>query len=824
LTHAVALIGIPLTAPFAFIRKSVLSATTNQTHRSSDGKAEDTAGNTPRRSDFVRDIVAADLGAGKYQGVVTRFPPEPNGFLHIGHAKSICLNFGIAQDFNGHCHLRMDDTDPTKEDVSYVNSIQEDIQWLGFAWGQTLYYASDYFDQFYACALQLIKEGKAYVDSLNEQEIREYRGTVTAAGKESPYRARSITENLDLFERMRAGAFPDGAHVLRAKADMANPNMKMRDPLLYRIRHAHHYRTGDKWCIYPMYDFAHPISDALEKITHSICTLEFENNRELYDWVLTQCGFQEPRPHQYEFARLNLNYAVMSKRKFLELVEKKFVSGWDDPRMPTISGLRRRGYTSEAIRQFCDDIGVAKANSTVDMAQLEFAIRDDLNRKVPRVLAVLHPLKVVIENYPAEKSETLDAALYPYDVPKEGSRALPFERELYIEQEDFLENPPAGYFRLTPGGEVRLRHAYIIKCEQVIKDASGQVIELRCSYDPQTRSGDSKAIERKVKGTIHWVPANHAKKMTVRLYDRLFNTESPSGPEDLNPHSLETITSAYVEPWVAEAEPGSRFQFERQGYFYLDPTDYKPGDKANQLVFNRIVSLKDSWAKAQKSDAAAKSAVPDKTGSAKTESAGSVKVAAKPDHSTGAKTATSAPLSAEQEQRANGYREQLKLTEEEARLIAADDTLSQFFEATVAKHDNPPAIANWIVNELLRKLKETSIAALPFGPKALAELVSLIDNGTISGKIAKELFADMLKSGGSPTALVEQKGLKQISNADELAPIVDKVLAANPDNVAKYKEGRSNLFGFFVGQVLKETQGRANPQLVTELVQAKLSQ
>jgi glutaminyl-tRNA synthetase len=789
------------------LKESTLSAITNQTLHSPGGST--------RRSDFVRDIVENHLKTGKYSGVVTRFPPEPNGFLHIGHAKSICLNFGIAQDFTGRCHLRMDDTDPTKEDTFYVNSIMEDVRWLGFDWGKNMYYASDYFPKFHEYAVKLIQEGKAYVDSLNEQEIRQYRGTVTEPGKPSPYRDRSVQENLDLFERMRAGEFLDGAHVLRGKIDMANPNMKMRDPLLYRIRHAHHYRTGDQWCIYPMYDFAHPISDALEGITHSICTLEFENNRELYDWVLDACGFAEPRPHQYEFARLNLNYAVMSKRKFLELVDKKFVSGWDDPRMPTISGLRRRGYTPEAIRQFCEDIGIAKANSTVDMAQLEHAIRNDLNPKVPRVMAVLKPLKVVIENYPEGKTETLDASLYPHDVPLEGSRPVPFEREIYIEQDDFMENPPKGYFRLTPGGEVRLRHAYIIQCKDVIKDASGQVVELRCTYDPQTRSGDPNAVERKVKGTIHWVPANQAKPVTARLYDRLFNIENPEGIEDLNPHSLETLNNVYVEPWVADSKPGSRFQFERQGYFYLDPVDSKDG----ALVFNRIVSLKDSWAKAQQDSPPAKPA----SAPAKTKSAEAAKSTAKPaKESKPAKEATPS-LSPEQEKRATRYKDIYKLSDDEARLMAQDEALGKFFESAVATHNNPTGIANWIVNELLRELKEKPIDALPFAPAQLAELIALQDNDTISGKIAKDVFTDMLQSGGSPAQIVEQKGLKQITNAAELAPIVDKILAANPDNVAKYKEGRTNLFGFFVGQVLKETGGRANPKLVNDLVKSKLS-
>jgi len=476
--------------------------------------------------DFIRTVVNEDMRTGRYDGkVITRFPPEPNGYPHIGHAKSISLNFGLALEYGGRCHLRMDDTNPTTEDEEYVRALQDAVHWLGFDWGKHLYYASDYFPQLYAFAEQLILDGKAYVDSLNEEEIREYRGTVTEPGRESPYRNRSVEENLDLFRRMRAGEFADGAHVLRGKGDMASPNMKMRDPLFYRIRHAHHYRTGDEWCIYPMYDFAHPLSDAIEGVTHSICTLEFENNREIYNWLADNL-LEEPRPHQYEFARLNLDYTIMSKRKLLQLVQENHVNGWDDPRLSTIAGLRRRGVTPEAIRAFCDKIGVSKANSRVDIALLDHCIRDDLNTKAPRVMAVLRPLKVVITNYPAGQAEALEASFWPRDVPKEGSRPVPFARELYIEQDDFMENPPKGFHRLVPGGEVRLRYAYIITCDDVIKDAEGNVLELRCSYAPESRGGA--AVDgRKVKGTIHWVSAAHAVPVEVRLYDRLFTTSNP---------------------------------------------------------------------------------------------------------------------------------------------------------------------------------------------------------------------------------------------------------------------------------------------------------
>jgi glutaminyl-tRNA synthetase len=547
-------------------------------------------------SNFLRTIVTDDLRTGKHARVVTRFPPEPNGYLHIGHAKSICINFGLAAEFGGTCHLRFDDTNPTKEDVEYVDSIQTDVRWLGFDWGTNLFYASDYFERLYDYALQLIKDGKAYVDSLSADEIRAYRGTLTEPGRDSPYRTRSVAENLDLFTRMRAGEFPDGTHVLRAKIDMASPNLTLRDPTLYRIRHATHHRTGDRWCIYPLYDFTHCLSDATEGITHSICTLEFENNRPLYDWVLDQLPVP-CHPQQIEFARLNLNYTVMSKRKLLKLVEGDYVNGWDDPRMPTISGLRRRGYTPEAIRDFCEKIGVARRDSTVDLGMLEHSIREDLNARAPRVMAVVRPLRLVIENYPEGEVEEIDAVNNPED-PAAGTRRLPFSRTLYIERDDFREQPPPKFFRLTQGREVRLRYAYIIKCVGVVKDASGEVVELRCTYDPETRSG-SPAAARKVKATLHWVSAPHALDAEVRLYDRLFTVEDPEAGKDgadylslLNPDSLERVTSAKLEPSLAAATQGSRYQFERQGYFCVDP-DSRDG----ALVFNRTVTLRDTWAK-----------------------------------------------------------------------------------------------------------------------------------------------------------------------------------------------------------------------------------
>jgi glutaminyl-tRNA synthetase len=553
--------------------------------------------NSSPPSDFIREIIDEHMRTNRFQGrVATRFPPEPNGYLHIGHAKSVCLNFGIAEQYKSTCNLRMDDTDPAGESLEYVESIINDVHWLGFDWKDRLFYASDYFEQLYQFAVQLIKAGKAYVCSLSADEIREQRGTLTKPGKESPHRNRSIEENLDLFTRMRAGEFEDGAHVLRAKIDMASPNITMRDPVLYRIKRAAHYRTGMKWCIYPMYDFAHCLSDSLEKITHSICTLEFENNRPLYDWILDQLNVDD-HPQQIEFARLNLSYTILSKRRLIELVVKEYVTGWDDPRMPTIAGMRRRGYTPEAIQNFCDRIGVAKNDSLIDVTLLEHCVRDDLNEKAPRVMAVLNPLRVVIKNYPEGQTEEFDSPYHPQN-PGMGSRKVPFSKILYIEKEDFLENPPKKFYRLAPDREVRLRYGYFIKCVNVVKDPkTGEVVELHCTYDPETRSGFA-PDGRKVDATIHWVSAEHCLPAEVRLYDRLFKVPNPMGGDSdftnyLNPKSLDTLKSCRVEPSLANASPGSRFQFERLGYFCADLKDSQPG----RLVFNRIVTLRDTWAK-----------------------------------------------------------------------------------------------------------------------------------------------------------------------------------------------------------------------------------
>lgn len=557
-------------------------------------------------TDFIRGIVIADLGTGKYDGrVVTRFPPEPNGYLHIGHAKAICLSFGVATEFGGACHMRFDDTNPTREDVAYVDSILEDVRWLGYDWGEHLYFASDYFDRLYEFAVELIKLGLAYVDSLTAEEIRQYRGTLTEPGQNSPHRGRSIEENLDLFERMREGDFEDGSHVLRAKIDMTSPNLNMRDPTLYRIRKVAHHRTGDKWQMYPMYDFAHALSDSIERITHSLCTLEFEGHRPLYDWFLDSLNVYHSQ--QTEFARLKLTYTVLSKRKLRALVEGGYVSGWNDPRMPTLSGFRRRGYTPKAIRNFCDEIGIAKRDSVTELALLEHCLREDLNQRAPRVMAVLNPLKVVLTNYPDQQVEEFDAIINPED-PQMGTRKVPFSKVLYIDRDDFLEDPPGRFFRLAPGREVRLRYAYYITCVDVIKNDSGEIVELHCTYDPESKGGSS-PDGRRVRGTLHWVSASHAVAAEVRLYENLFLKADPDDDSDgteftdnLNPDSLETLTNCWVEPGLLAASPGSIFQFERQGYFCVDSVDSKP----EHLVFNRTVSLRDSWAKIAQNQGRAK--------------------------------------------------------------------------------------------------------------------------------------------------------------------------------------------------------------------------
>jgi glutaminyl-tRNA synthetase len=686
----------------------------------------------------------------------------------------------------------MDDTNPTTEDTVYVEALKDAVSWLGFNYNGNVKYTSDYFEQLYIWAQKLIKMGKAYVDSLSEDEIREYRGTVKKAGKRSKYANRSVEENLELLERMKNGEFKDGEHVLRAKIDMSSPNMKMRDPLLYRIRVHEHFRTGNEWSIYPMYDFAHCLSDYIEGITHSFCTLEFENNRELYDWIIEALELEPPRPYQYEFARLNINYTVMSKRKLLELVEGNYVNGWDDPRLPTIAGLRRRGYTPESILNFCESIGVAKANSVVDVAQLEFAIRDDLNKKVPRVMAVLNPLKVVIENY--EGSEELEASLYPNDVPKEGTRALPFGREIYIDRSDFNENPQKGYFRLTPNQPVRLKFAYIIECTDVIKDSNGEIVEIRAKYYKNSKSGsDTSGI--KVKSAIQWVEANSAIKAEVRVYDRLFNKENPKGIEDLNPDSLKVVTDALIEPWIIKSNE-ERFQFEREGNFFKEPIDYSK----EKPVFNKIVSLKDSWAKKEQ----------------KKPKQEPKKRAPKPKQS--AKESDIAPMNEQEEAIFNNLLKEFNLKKEVANTLAREEKLLEFFKEAIGYEKVPTLIANLVTNEVARELKKSDIKDLKYTPKDIATLAKLIDNETISTKIAKDIYKIMSQSGQCPQEIVKEEGLEQMNNPESIKIIIEGVIEENQENYQKYKSGNQKLFGFFVGQVLKKSGGTANPKLTNELL------
>ena len=748
-----------------------------------------------KRKDFLRKIVEEDLKSGKFKEVVTRFPPEPNGYLHIGHAKSISINFGIAKDYNGKCNLRMDDTNPTTEDMAYVEAIKDAVSWLGFKWDGDVKYTSNYFDKLYDYAVELIKMGKAYVDSISEEEMKELRGTVTTPGKRSKWANRSIEENLELFKRMRDGEFKDGEHVLRAKIDMASPNMKMRDPLLYRIRHAHHFRTGNKWPIYPMYDFAHPLSDYIEGVTHSICTLEFENNREIYDWLLETLNLKPPRPHQHEFARLNINYTVMSKRKLLELVQNGIVNGWDDPRMPTIAGLRRRGYTPESILNFCEQVGVAKANSIVDVAQLEFAIRDDLNKKAPRVMCVMEPLKVTITNY--EGKEKIDAPYFPADVGKEGSRELEFSNTIYIDRSDFEENPPKGYYRLTPNQPVRLKHAYIIECQEIIKDENGKIVEIKAKYYPNSKSGsDTSGI--KVKSAIQWVEANSAKEAELRIYDRLFKEELPKGIEDINPNSLKIIKGALVEPWVIKSNE-ERFQFERIGYFYKEPKDYTK----EHPVFNQIVALKDSWAKKKK---------PKQKQEEKKE----------PKEQRKDSSGEMAKLNEQEQKKFEHYIKEFNLSKQIANIFARDEVLENFFKEAIKEYSGAITVANLVANEVAKELKEKNLEELNFSPKDIANLAKLIDDEVISNKIAKDVFEIMKKESKEPLKIIKERNLEQINNPKELQEIINRVIANNAQNAQKYKEGNQKLFGFFVGQVLKETNGRANPKLTNELLKKSL--
>jgi glutaminyl-tRNA synthetase len=767
-----------------------------------------------RGSNFIKDIIRADNAAGTFDGrVVTRFPPEPNGYLHIGHAKAICVNFGLATEFGGVCHLRFDDTNPVTEDTEFVEAIKDDLRWLGFDWGDKLFFASDFFQEMYDLAEGLIRDGHAYICMHSEEAFRtELRGTVTEKGKESPGRLRSVEGNLDLFRCMKAGEFEDGHCVLRARLDMGSPNMKMRDPALYRIKKATHHRTGDDWCIYPMYDYAHPLEDALEDVTHSLCTLEFDNNRALYNWVIEHTAVTE-RPRQYEFARLAIDTIVTSKRKLKRLVDAGHVTGWDDPRMSTIRGLRRRGVPAAAIRNFCERVGLAKVNSMVELATLNHAIRDALNHEAPRVMAVIDPVEVQIDTYPKGDVEWLDASLWPHDVPKEDSRKIPFTRRILIEREDFQENPEKGFKRLAPGREIRLRYGYFITCTSVSKDpTTGEIRRIHATHDPATRGGAAQN-GRKVKGTIHWVSATESVPATVRLINPLFTVDNPDAEGGdyahlLNPESMVVHKHARVEPSIAEARPEVPYQFERLGYFVRDNT-------LEGLVFNRTVPLKDSRPRVPRTETTAPTqpTLPQPSDDDRR------------PRKRRAKSEILAELYASDPElaaRAERYTEALGLSEGDATTLTSDRALSDFFDAALTAHDNAPGIANWVVNAVRGAAKNSGLEALPFDPAAIAQLVALIDDGTVSSKGAKSVFSTLSTEGGIPAEIVAHLGLAQLTRPDQIAPLVDQVIADNPTQLAQYRDGNPRLFGFFVGQVIKASGGRANPEIVNTLLRERL--
>jgi glutaminyl-tRNA synthetase len=767
----------------------------------------------PTPKNFLAEIVEADLRTGRVRGpVVTRFPPEPNGFLHIGHSKSILLNFGLARSYGGRTHLRFDDTNPVTEETEYVEAIEHDVRWLGGDWGTHLYYASDYFDRMYACAERLIEQGDAYVDHQTQEQIREGRGSFERPGVNSPFRGRSVAENLDLFRRMRAGEFPDGACVLRGKIDMTHANVLMRDPLLYRIRHAHHHRTGDAWCIYPMYDFAHPLEDAFEGVTHSICTLEFESNRELYDWVLDHLGPWDPRPHQYEFARLALGYTVMSKRKLLQLVNEGRVSGWDDPRMPTVAGMRRRGVTAEALRDFADLIGVAKNNSLVDIGKFEYAIRGDLEARSPRALAVLSPLPVTLSNWPEGKVETLEIPWWPGEPERGGTPPVPFSRELLIERDDFAEEPPKDWKRLAPGREVRLAGAYVIRCEEVVKGPGGAPTSLRCSVDLASRGGEGGA--RRVGGTIHWVDAARSAPAEVRLYDRLFKVEQPDAEasfvEALNPDSLAVASGARVEPALREAAPGTWYQFLRQGYFFVDPIDSKPGAP----VWNRTMTLKDTWAR----QAAAKPAAPRATREKKPGPAD----AAAPRKTRAEFRAEARAADPRLMERYTFFMKDLGLSQDEADLLSGDAATMAYFEAALAAKAKPATVARWLLNDLAGLAGDRVVTTLPLSGGAFGRFAELVDAGRLTAAAAKTLLADLVANGGEPEARLGALGLEKVEDPGAVEAAIAKVLESHAAEVARYRAGEKKLFGVLVGAAMKATGGAADAATVRQVLTKKL--
>ena len=766
--------------------------------------------------DFIRSMISRDLRTGKYDGrVVTRFPPEPNGFLHIGHAKSICLNFGLAEEHaGGVCHLRLDDTNPDTEKAEFVEAMKRDIRWLGFDWGEHLYHASDYFEQLYRYALVLVDKGLAYVDSSTEEEIRERRSSVIRPGVDSPWRDRSREENRDLFRRMRAGEFPDGSHVLRARIDMGHPNMVMRDPLLYRIRHAHHYRQGDDWPIYPMYDFAHCLSDSVERVTHSLCTLEFENNREIYDWLLKHVDAPVPRPEQTEFAPLVLDYVITSKRKLKELVRTGHMRGWDDPRMPTLAGLRRRGVTPEAIRTLCDMVGVARSQSRVDFGKFEFAVRDDLNRRAPRAFCVLDPLKVVLANWPAGDEEIFEAPCMPGDGGAAGTRALPFGREIYIDRQDFAERPPPGFHRLRPGGEVRLKYAYVIRCDEVVRDEGGRVIELRCSVDRATRGGVAPR-GRRVRGIIHWLKADRAVRAEVRLIDRMFVVPEPP-PDDivgaLNPDSERIVADALVEPGLAATPPGTHYQFERHGYFFSDPVD----SREDRLVFNRTVTMRDTWgARMRKGDVAEDGSRPAvDRGSDAGDGAGRERQPT-PEQS----------LRSDEDRRRFRELVALGVTEAAAASLVRSDAALALFEAARERYSEGAAsIAGWLVNDVARLIGSEAEADVDrLGPAALAGLVRAVDTGDLSHRQGRTVLAALLTRGGLFEEARAAADLAEIDDEGTLRTMLEGLVEQFPDKAAAFRNGRAGLLGFFVGQVMRQTRGKADPKAASRLAEAILS-
>lgn len=767
-----------------------------------------TSESSPR--DFLRDLVASDLASGKHRTVVTRFPPEPNGYPHIGHAKSICLNFDVAAEFGGVCNLRFDDTNPETEDQEYVDAICEDVRWLGYDWGDRLTFASDYFERLYEWARQLIRAGRAYVCELDEAGIREFRGTAFEPGRPSPWRDRPAEESLELLDRMRRGEVADGAMTLRAKIDMGASNMKMRDPLLYRVRRAEHYRTGTEWSIYPMYDFAHCLEDAIEGVTHSFCTLEFENNREIYDWLLEAVDLPHPRPEQTEFARLNLSYTVLSKRKLLELVREGIVDGWDDPRMPTLRGLRRRGVPPEAIRNLVNKVGVTRVNSVVDIEHLEYEVRDWLNTRAPRVLGVLRPLAVVVTNWDENRIEWLDAPSYPHDVPAEGSRPLPFSRRLWIERDDFRRDPPKKFRRLAPGREVRLRHAWILRCDEVVEDENGEVTELRCSIDPSSLED-----ARRVPGTIHWVAASHAVPAEVRLYDRLFADPEPDrgkgGPpftDFLHPASLEVLSDAVLEPSILETGVGAAFQLERHGYFVLDADS-----TAEHPVLNRTVGLRDTWAKVRD----------DRDSPTPPSPARRAKAAVGAGGGADATSVRPEDLAPEVREAFEELRSEHGLADHEAQVLAENPARRTLFERSLAVHDDARAVAGWIANDLVREMRERNLAEVPDLGDTVGLLARLVADGTVSSTAAREVFSEMVATREPPEAIVERLGLLQIADDDRLRGLADAAIAAWPDQAAGYRGGRTGLLGFFVGKVMQASGGRAHPARAKEILAERLS-